>query len=271
MYGRHVAGTRIRTIYHYLGLMGVNPRAGKRSIAGLPAFLKDRQSILREVKRLPWPEMDVLTVPYLNDRFSSSGSASGHYFHQDLFVAQKIHRAGPEVHVDVGSRVDGFVAHVASFRPIEVFDVRPSSASVDNIRFRELDITAELPDEMVGYCDSLSCLHALEHFGLGRYNDPVRIDGDVVALRAMRKMVRPGGRFYLSVPIGTPRLEINAQRVYSAQSLLQHLERSWELVDLAYVGDDGALRSGDAVDARRLGDSFGCRFGCGIFELSPRD
>ena len=36
-----------------------------------------------------------------------------------------IYAARPEKHVDVGSRVDGFVAHVASFREIEVFDVRP--------------------------------------------------------------------------------------------------------------------------------------------------
>jgi len=32
--------------------------------------------------------------------------------------------------VDIGSRVDGFVAHVASFREIEVFDVRPISAQI---------------------------------------------------------------------------------------------------------------------------------------------
>ena len=28
-------------------------------------------------------------------------------------------------HVDIGSRLDGFVAHVASFREIEVLDIRP--------------------------------------------------------------------------------------------------------------------------------------------------
>jgi hypothetical protein len=35
---------------------------------------------------------------------------------------------------------------------------------------QELTPYGSTPD---GYCDSLSCLHALEHFGLGRYGDPI--------------------------------------------------------------------------------------------------
>jgi len=60
----------------------------------------------------------------LDDRFDQSGTASGHYFHQDLLVASRIFINNPEKHVDIGSRIDGFVAHVASFREIEVFDIR---------------------------------------------------------------------------------------------------------------------------------------------------
>lgn len=92
-------------------------------------------------------------------------------------VARAIHTAKPVKHVDIGSRVDGFVAHVASFREIEVFDVRPISTAVPGVLFRQADLmdSPSLPadTEGGGYCDSLSCLHAIEHFGLGRYGDTV--------------------------------------------------------------------------------------------------
>lgn len=44
-------------------------------------------------------------------------------------MARWIYEAAPIKHVDVGSRVNGFVAHVASFREIEVIDVRPISGA----------------------------------------------------------------------------------------------------------------------------------------------
>ena len=31
--------------------------------------------------------------------------------------------------------------------------------------------------------DSLSCLHTLEHFGLGRYNDPINVKGFEIGLK----------------------------------------------------------------------------------------
>jgi len=49
--------------------------------------------------------------------FRKAETASGHYFHQDLLVAGKIFKNNPIKHVDIGSRMDGFIAHVASFRP----------------------------------------------------------------------------------------------------------------------------------------------------------
>jgi len=58
----------------------------------------------------------------LTDRFDPGGDASGHYFHQDLIVARRIFERDPRKHVDVGSRIDGFVAHLAVFRQVEVID-----------------------------------------------------------------------------------------------------------------------------------------------------
>ena len=71
----------------------------------------------------------------IDERFAESGIMSGHYFHQDLLVARKLFNANPQRHVDIGSRTDGFVAHAAAFREIEVFDIREQHSKVKNIVF----------------------------------------------------------------------------------------------------------------------------------------
>ena len=73
--------------------------------------------------------------PCLTDFYSQSGVARGHYFHQDLYIAQKIFRKAPAKHVDVGSRIDGFVAHVASFRELEVLDLRELPSKFHTLYF----------------------------------------------------------------------------------------------------------------------------------------
>ena len=61
----------------------------------------------------------------VTERFTSSGDEGSTYFLQDLFVARNIFANNPCTHIDVGSRVDGFVAHLATFRKVKVFDIRP--------------------------------------------------------------------------------------------------------------------------------------------------
>lgn len=131
--------------------------------------------------------------PCLADRFEAAGSASGHYLFQDLLVAQKIFSNQPKKHVDIGSRLNGFVAHVAAFREIEVFDIRPLTNTVKNVRFICGDFMKEdvVPAE---YCDSVSSLHAIEHFGLGRYGDAVDYDGHHKGLNSIYRLLKPWGK-----------------------------------------------------------------------------
>ena len=111
----------------------------------------------------------------LSDYEGNSGIAKGDYFHQDLLVAKLIYEDQPKRHIDIGSRVDGFVAHVASYRKIEVLDIRPLAKSEhENIIFTQADL---MNPKDLGEVDSISCLHVIEHFGLGRYGDPIDIEG----------------------------------------------------------------------------------------------
>ena len=128
------------------------------------------------------------SVLEIKDYDSYAGGNKGHYFHQDLLVANFIFEKNPIKHVDVGSRIDGFVAHVASFRSIDVIDLRPLNNTHKNINFIQADMMSENIDFEIS-CDSLSCLHALEHFGLGRYDDPINPNGHLLGFNNLYKML----------------------------------------------------------------------------------
>jgi hypothetical protein len=255
-----------RAVNWWTAAFGVDLRGFLLGLRGMGPFVRDMRRLTRANRKAGSPWRIELTRPCLADRYEQSGTASGHYFHQDLLVARRIFAKNPERHVDVGSRVDGLVAHVAAFRPIEVMDVRPLSVDVPNIVFRTCDLM-NVPGEFSGCCDSLSCLHVLEHVGLGRYGDTIDLFGYVAGLDGLRKLLRPGGTLYLSLPIGRERVEFNGHRVFSIGSMLSLFEGKFELGDFSYVDDEGALHESVPLTVEALEGSFGLEYGCGIFEL----
>lgn len=249
----------IRKIYWVLSTqLGFDPRRFVRSLQGVPQFTADWLRFRKNYKG------QLRFFPCLNDRYEQGGSANSEYFWQDLHVARKIFAANPQKHVDVGSRVDGFVAHVASFRNIEVFDIRPINVAIPGVVFTQADLMGASVLQQ-GYCDSLSCLHALEHFGLGRYGDPIDPEGHRKGLSNMVKILRSGGMLYLSVPIGLERVEFNAHRVF-APNALTHLaeEMGLTLQEFAWMEPGQSL-----VQSRNLQHDLSelgrCPYALGIF------
>ena len=208
--------------------------------------------------------------PCLNDREDSAGFVTNPYFPQDMYVARKIYENKPQKHVDIGSRIDGFVAHVAVFREIEVFDIRPMQLKLPNIVFAQADFTDgnSLP---VDYCDSVSCLHALEHFGLGRYGDKIDPEGHVKGFQQITKILKPGGTFYFSVPMGEQRIDFNAHRVFSMPYLMKWVTKDYSVTSFAYINDNCELHQDVALNDDNVEESFGCNLGCAIFELKKKD
>lgn len=242
---------------------GIDPRRMLRSIRGLPRFVRDYRRF-RSGYRGP-----LELRPCLQDWFEEGGATKLEYFWQDLLVARKIFAARPERHVDVGSRVDGFVAHVASFREIEVFDVRPISARIPGVTFRQADLM-QPATAMAGYCDSLSCLHALEHFGLGRYGDPVDPGGFERGFANMAALLKGGGVFYLSVPVGASRVEFNGQRVLDPRAIIQLArENSLAPRELTLIREGGKVEV-LVPDEARLSDLARERYALGMFTFAKR-
>ncbi|MGB2995605.1 MAG: DUF268 domain-containing protein [Ferruginibacter sp.] len=202
--------------------------------------------------------------PILSEKFDEGGIMKGHYFHQDLYIARLIFEANPQKHLDIGSRTDGFIAHVAAYRNIELVDIRPIKSLVKNISITCANLM-ELPAGRVNYCDSISSLHAIEHFGLGRYGDPIDYFGYLKALQNIAKIVKTGGTFYFSVPIGPQRIEFNAHRVFSIKYLLDVLSENFSIKAFSYVNDEGDFFENVELTEKNILSNLGCTYGCGIF------
>ena len=176
-----------------------------------------------------------------------------------IFNSKLIYQNKPKRHIDIGSRIDGFVAHVASFRKIEVIDIRPLTKSEHkNIIFRQADF---MKPQNLKKTDSISCLHAIEHFGLGRYGDPIDIEGHAKGITNLVNLISNSGRLYISFPIGQKdEVHFNAHRVFHASSILKHpsINRYMKLVRFDYVDDNGELHQDLSVKSVKTGTQFGC-------------
>lgn len=240
---------------------GIRPGRLFSAIRGWKRYVEDRKRFrsLYESENLEWGR----ELPILNEWNETSGGL-GAYFLQDLTVARWVLEAAPKRHVDVGSRIDGFIGHLAVFREVDVIDIRPSPATISGIHFHQLDMMEKLPTHWAEYADSLSCLHSIEHFGLGRYGDELDPNGHLKGLIQLKRMVKPGGTLYLSAPIGPPRIEFNAHRVFAAQTLLDWFSDGWNIEKFAIIDDNNRLTHDVNRKSKGVSENFGCSLGVGI-------
>ncbi len=212
-------------------------------------------------------------LPILNEFNSSAGNSSGDYFHQDLLVANFVFKKKPKVHLDIGSRVDGFITHLLSFEQKTVLgDIRPLKISNPNLSFVFIDLTQKLDSNATVNYQSISCLHAIEHMGLGRYGDPINACGHYMAISNLSKILADDGDLYLSFPIGKKsRIEYNAHRIISLKECKYLFEiNKLNVKSFAYVDEKGSLVRVCQNEIIDWENSYNLRTGCGIWHLSKK-
>jgi SAM-dependent methyltransferase len=252
----------------FLKPFSINPILILKTFWRYPSYFSDYYK-LTTVKDFKISEFPINSFfPCIHDKYDESGQAKGHYFHQDLFVANCIYKNSPLEHYDVGSRIDGFVSHVASFRKIHVIDIRILNSTSENIEYIQADLMSTLPITLIESTDSLSCLHTIEHFGLGRYGDPINWNGHILGFNSLIKMLKPDGKLYFSTPIGPQRIEFNAHRVFSIEYLIDTLfKNKVEVLNFSFVDDIGDLHKNVELNIDNIKSNYNCIYGCGIFEL----
>jgi glycosyltransferase involved in cell wall biosynthesis len=200
--------------------------------------------------------------PCLDDDIGST-SFDRHYVYHPAWAARILARLDPELHVDIGSTLD-FVAVVSAFVSTRFYDFRPADLRLTSLDSHRADLT-DLQFED-GSIESLSCMHVVEHIGLGRYGDPVDPNGDLKAMRELQRVLSPGGNLLFVVPVGQPQVEFNAHRVYSYRQIIEQFSELG-LREFALIPEHGpeGLIVGASED-RVLEERYGC--GCFWFSRS---
>jgi hypothetical protein len=225
------------------------------SLRYLPRFFADWFAFRRDAGS--WSVRAADTYPCLADRLPAT-PFDPHYFYQGNWLARRLAEARPRQHVDIGSSVltiGVLSAHVPTifvdYRPLVVRQSGLSCVAADINRLPFAD----------GAVTSLSCLHVIEHIGLGRYGDPINAKGASLAAAELQRLIGEGGALYLSTPIGRERVCFNAHRVFAPATILS-LFSQLRLTNFSYVSDDGTLHE-NASPAQVAP----LEYGCGLFEF----
>ena len=195
--------------------------------------------------------------PCLGD-WSTHTPFDAHYFYQGAWLARKLTKPKPIKHVDIGSSV--LTISILSAMVDTIFvDYRPLKASLPGLTSIPGNILSLPFDE--NSVESLSCLHVIEHIGLGRYGDPIDPEGSLKAAAELQRIVSLGGKLFLSLPIGRERICFNAHRVHAPASVLRMFSQM-RLVEFSYVDDNGQYH-----DAKQVEVACHMEYGCGLFQF----
>jgi len=126
--------------------------------------------------------------PQVKDKTLTTGF-DRHYVYHTGWAARKVKEINPAFHIDISSSLY-FTSIVSAFVPVHFYDYRPAELYMSDIESKEGNLH-HLPfsDNTV---DSISCMHTIEHIGLGRYGDPIDPDGDLKAIKELIRVVKPG-------------------------------------------------------------------------------
>lgn len=198
----------------------------------------------------------------LDDRTSDT-PFDHHYVLHTAWAARVLVHTKPARHIDISSNLF-FVAACSAVTPIDFYDFRPADLKLDNLHCHQGDLT-KLPfaDASVA---SISCMHVVEHVGLGRYGDPLDADGDLKAMRELARVVSVGGHLLFVVPVGASSIVFNAHRIYSYEQVIgafpNFIVRDCVLIPDVNTGTWIANPTPQQVSAQK--------YGCGCFWFERR-
>ncbi len=239
-------------VYRWLDQIA-NPLRSLRGIRGFGWFFAD----WRAYARMAGSESINLrqTWPQLHDRTPSS-SVDAHYYYVNGWAIRRILSQKPNIHIDIASQTI-FSNLLSAVLPVIFVDYRPLKYYLQGMSCLAGDIL-HLPfaDDSI---TSLSCLHVAEHIGLGRYGDPINPLGTKQAAEELVRVIKPGGFLYFALPVGIPRLQFNAHRIHTSQTICEYFS-GLELIEFSGVDD-----SGKYIEHASL-DQFNCSsYACGMF------
>ncbi len=160
-----------------------------------------------------------------------------HYVYHTAWAARKLAEFPVQMHIDISSCLR-FNTIASAFVPIAFYDYRPVDINLSQFQSKKADLlNLDFIDNSI---NSLSCMHVIEHIGLGRYGDPLDPNGDIKAIKELIRVLAKHGNLYIVVPIGEARICFNAHRIYNPISIIQYFN-NLKLIEFACVPDNGHL------------------------------
>ena len=142
-------------------------------------------------------------------------------------------RPGERV-LDVGSATSRFLRDLPAGCQVYAIDLRPTPPQ-PGIAVVRGDLM-HAPFRPASF-DAITCISTVEHMGLAVYEQGPDEFGDEVAMRHMRRLLRPGGRLLLTTPFGR-RMVSAWHRVYH-QRTFRRLVGGYRLLSLTYYRREG--------------------------------
>lgn len=200
------------------------------------------------------------TNPQLHDRTRTT-RIDYQYYYANAWAMRRVLAAKPARHVDVGSQTT-FGSLLSASIPVTFLDYRPAEVELTGLTCVGGDILQmPFPDNSIS---SISCLHVVEHIGLGRYGDPLNPRGTEAACHELARVLAPSGNLFLAVPVGRPRLCFNAHRIHSPGTIRDYCS-GLDLVEFSAVLDSGAYV--EQLEPSLLESSS---YACGMFWFTKK-
>ena len=193
---------------------------------------------------------------------TSQSTFDRHYVYHTAWAARVLRQQGVAAHVDISSLVY-FSTILSAFIPVKFYEYRPASLILSDFSLEHQDLMGLTFES--GSIPSLSCMHVVEHIGLGRYGDKIDPDGDLKAMSELKRVVAPGGLLLFVTPCGAKsRICFNAHRIYTYAQVLSYFE-GFEAIKVSLVTD--CPGDPDFIDQAMEEDFNRQRYGCGCFAL----
>jgi len=182
-----------------------------------------------------------------------------HYVYQAYWASSiiKSNSYNLDYHSDVSSNVS-YVVQLAAFIPVHFIEYNPPKLELEPITLIQGDLL-DLPFENSSV-KSMSCMHVLEHIGLGRYGDPIDPLGMQKACLELTRVLAHGGHLLVSFPVGRPKVVFNAHRVLHPVEIMEYFP-GLKLKTFAMVGDKGGLQV-DCQPQQAVDMNFACGMYC---------
>lgn len=219
-------------------LKNIQASVDPRNLIKLPHELISFWKSWRVYKKGYYGSYPIKILPILYEEAKKS-TFDPHYVLQAYWATQRImnNSASFPIHVDISSNLS-FIVQLSAIIPVIQMEFRPPSVRASSL-YKISGNILRLPfaDKSI---QSLSCLHVIEHIGLGRYGDPLDFMGSWKALAETKRVISKNGSFFLSVPVGRPNIFFNAGCVFDAKDIIEFFQE-FKLIEFSYVDDSGCL------------------------------